>query len=289
MLFRSLDQNLRPLPAGVAGELFIGGDGLARGYRNRPELTAEKFISHPFKNGEKLYRTGDLARFMADGRVVHLGRLDHQVKLRGFRIELGEIESILDQHPAVQKNVVVARDAGRGGSDKILVGYVVPEPGQSPTVGELRRFLQAKLPDYMVPSAFMLMESLPLTPNGKVDRRALPAPDHERPQLESTFVAPRTPTEQKVAKIWTEVLSVERVGVHDNFFELGGYSLLAIQLISRIQKEFNIELPLQKLFEAPTVARVAEELGGEPIAEEKARRDPESIEQIGRASCRERV
>ena len=224
--FYILDKNLQPMPIGVPGELFIGGDGLARGYRNRPELTAEKFIPHPYsdKPGARLYCTGDLARYREDGRVVHLGRLDHQVKVRGFRIELGEIEAILDQHPAVQKNVVVARDAERGAGDNYLAAYTVAEPGTAPTVGELRRFLQEKLPDYMVPSAFVLMDALPLTSNGKVDRRALPESDQARLKLESAYVAPRTPTEQTLVDIWKELLKVEQVGVNDNFFELGGDS-----------------------------------------------------------------
>ena len=175
--FYILDKNLQLLPVGVPGELFIGGDGLARGYRNRTELTAKQFIPHPFSQepGARLYRTGDLARYLEDGRVVHLGRLDNQVKLRGFRIELGEIEAILDQHHAVQKSVVVASVAEGGAQDNFLAAYIVAEPGTEPKVGELRRFLQEKLPDYMVPSAFVQMDTLPLTPNGKVDRRALPA------------------------------------------------------------------------------------------------------------------
>jgi acyl-coenzyme A synthetase/AMP-(fatty) acid ligase len=243
----------------VPGELFIGGDGLARGYRNQPELTAEKFIPHPFsqKPSARLYRTGDLARYREDGQVVHLGRLDHQVKLRGFRIELGEIEAILDQHPAVQKNVIVARNADRGARDTYLAAYVVAEPGATPTVGELRRFLKKQLPDYMVPAAFVQMEALPLTPNGKVDRRALPEPDQARPKLESSYVAARTPMEQALVDIWKEVLKVEQIGVHDNFFELGGHSLRAIQMISQIGSTFKVEMPLQVLFEAPTVASVA--------------------------------
>ena len=205
--FYILDKNLQLLPVGVPGELFIGGDGLARGYRNRPELTAERFIPHPFsqKPGARLYRTGDLARYREDGQVVHLGRLDHQVKLRGFRIELGEIEAILDQHPAVQKNVVVARNADKGARDTYLAAYVVAEPGAAPTVGELRRFLQGQLPDYMVPAAFVQMEALPLTPNGKVDRRALPEPDQVRPKLESAYVAARTPTEQTLVDIFRPI------------------------------------------------------------------------------------
>jgi amino acid adenylation domain-containing protein len=274
--FYILDKNLQPVPVGVPGELLIGGDGLARGYRKRPELTEEKFILHPFsdKPGARLYRTGDLARYREDGRVVHLGRLDHQVKLRGFRIELGEIEAILDEHPAVQKNVVIARDTGGGAGNAYLAAYIVPKLGQTPTIGELRRFLQEKLPDYMIPSSFVLLAALPLTPNGKVDRRALPAPDQMRPKLESTFVAARTPTEETLVGIWREVLGVERVGIHDNFFELGGHSLRAIQIISRIQSAFDVELSLRALFSTPTVAGLAtaitqqktEQVDGEMLA-----------------------
>jgi amino acid adenylation domain-containing protein len=257
--FYILDRNLQPVPIGVPGELFIGGDGLARGYRNRPELTAEKFIPHPFSDepGARLYRTGDLARYREDGRVVHLGRLDHQVKVRGFRIELGEIEAILDQHPAVQKSVVMAREAKGGAGETYLAAYLVPNPGEAPAVGELRRFLQEKLPDYMVPSAFVEMDALPLTPNGKVDRRALPEPDQARLKLESTYVAARTPTEQTLVDIWKEVLKVEQVGVNDNFFELGGHSLLATQMIAKIENTFEVETSMRSLFDTPTVAGLA--------------------------------
>ena len=255
-----LDQNLHLLPPGIPGELFISGDGLARGYRNRPELTAEKFIPHPFsKSGARLYRTGDLAKYLTDGRVVHLGRLDNQVKLRGFRIELGEIETLLDQHPAVQTSVVVARDIGRGGADKILVGYVVPEPGQSPTVDELRRFLHLKLPNYMLPSTFVLMESLPLTPNGKIDRRALPPPETVRGRTPLMSRTP-TPLEADLCEIWREILGLEHVGLDEDFFEIGGNSLLVVHLMVVIEERHGIKLPLELLLEAPTVARLAEKL-----------------------------
>ena len=241
------------MPIGVPGELLIGGDGLARGYRNRPELTATRFIPHPFRTAGsvRVYRTGDLARYREDGRVVHLGRLDHQVKIRGFRIELGEIETLLDQHPSVHHGVVVARNQHEASA--YLAAYVVPEPGHETTAGELRRFLAGSLPDYMVPSAFVTMDALPLTPNGKVDRKALPAPDHARTALEGTPVEPRTPTEQALADIWKSLLDVERVGIHDNFFELGGQSLLALQMISRIHATLGIELSLHSLVEAATL------------------------------------
>jgi amino acid adenylation domain-containing protein len=257
--FFVVDKNLRLVPVGVPGELVIGGDGLARGYRNRPELTAERFISAPFsgKRGARVYRTGDRVRYRQDGQVVHLGRLDHQVKLRGFRVELGEIEAILGQHPAVRKNVVVARTGDGGSADTSLAAYVVAEPGATLTVGELRRFLQGHLPAYMIPAAFVPMEALPLTPNGKVDRRALPAPGPVRPELESAYVAARTPAEQALVDIWKEVLNAAQVGVHDNFFELGGHSLRAMQLMARVDSSFKVELPLRALLEAPTVAGLA--------------------------------
>ena len=253
-----LDRNLQPVPVGVSGELYIGGDSLARGYLNRPELTAEKFISNPFSDeaGTHLYKTGDLARYLPDGNIEFLGRLDHQVKIRGFRIELGEIEAVLSQHLAVQETVVIVREDTP--SDKRLVAYLVIKQEPFPTINELRSFLKEKLPDYMVPSAFMFLDALPLTPNGKVDRQALPAPDRVRPELESTFVAPRTPVEEVLAGIWAKVLGLEQVGIHDNFFELGGHSLLATQVISRLRDAFQVELPLRSLFEVPTVADLAE-------------------------------
>jgi amino acid adenylation domain-containing protein len=249
-----LDKYLNPVPIGVPGEIHIGGAGIARGYLNRPELTNQKFIPNPFSDepGQRLYKTGDLARYLSDGNIEFLGRLDHQVKIRGFRIELGELESTLLQHPSVREIAVIAREDIPG--DKRLVAYIVPNPEQTPTIDELRRFLKQKLPDYMVPGAFVLLDALPLTPNGKVDRRALPAPDQSRPDQSVTFVAPRTPIEQQLADIWAEVLRLEQVGVHDNFFEFGGHSLLATQVISRLRQAFGVELPVRTLFEAPTVA-----------------------------------
>ncbi|WP_445299506.1 amino acid adenylation domain-containing protein [Microcoleus sp. B3-A4] len=249
-----LDKYLSPVPIGVPGEIYIGGAGIARGYLNRPELTNQKFIPNPFsaEPGQRLYKTGDLARYLSDGNIEFLGRLDHQVKIRGFRIEQGEVESTLLQHPTVRETTVIAREDIPG--DKRLVAYVVPNPEQTPTIDELRRFLKQKLPDYMVPSAFVLLDALPLTPNGKVDRRALPAPDQSRPDQSVTFVAPRSPIEQQLVDIWAEVLRLEQVGIHDNFFELGGHSLLATQVISRLRQAFGVELPVRTLFEAPTVA-----------------------------------
>ena len=254
-----LDRYMQPTPIGVPGELCIGGAGVARGYLNRPELTEEKFVADPFSEepGARLYRTGDLARYLADGNIELLGRIDHQVKVRGFRIELGEIEAVLREHPALRDAVVLAREDVPG--EKRLVGYVVAAD-LLPTTGELRSFLQNKLPDYMIPGVFVYLQALPLTTNGKVDRRALPAPDTARPGLESAFVAPESGIEKTLAEIWRGVLGVEQVGIHDNFFDLGGHSLLAMQVVSRIRDAFEVSLPLIDLFEKPTVAGLAERI-----------------------------
>jgi len=251
-----LNNALRPLPIGVAGHLHIGGVSLARGYLNRPELTAEKFIPDPFsaEPGARMYKTGDLARYLPDGNIEFLGRVDHQVKIRGFRIELGEIEAALGQHPAVREAVVLAREDAPG--EKRLVAYVVAEAAAD----ELRRFLKDKLPDPMVPAVFVLLDTLPLLSNGKIDRRALPAPDRTRPELDKAFLAPRTPVEELLAEIWAQLLDLERVGVHDNFFDLGGHSLLATQAVSRMREAFQMEIPLRLLFEIPTVAGLAESI-----------------------------
>jgi len=254
-----LDEYSNPVPVGAPGQLFIGGAGLARGYWRRPELTAERFISNPFSEraGARLYRTGDLACYLSNGDIEFLGRLDHQVKLRGYRVELGEIEAVLSQHPVVREAVVVAREVNPG--DKRLVAYLVAREKSPPTLSGLREFLRAKLPEYMVPSAFVFLDSLPLTPNGKVDRRALPELDQSHSKLEAAaYVAPRTPVEEVLAGIWVRVLGVERVGMGENFFELGGHSLLATQVISQVREVFSIELPLRRLFETPTVAGLAE-------------------------------
>jgi amino acid adenylation domain-containing protein len=244
------------VPVGVAGELLIGGAGLARGYLNRPELTEEKFIPDPFSNQSdaRLYRTGDLARYLPDGKIELIGRIDNQVKIRGFRIELGEIEAVLAQHSAIREIAVIVREDIPG--DKRLVAYVVPQQEQ-PHSSDLRSFLQERLPNYMVPSAFVFLDTMPLTPNGKVDRRALPAPDASSLQLDAEFVPPSNPTEELLATIWAEVLGVERVGIHDNFFELGGHSLLATQVISQLNQAFSVELSLLHIFETPTVAGLA--------------------------------
>ena len=252
-----LDKYRIPVPVGVVGELYIGGDGVSCGYLNRPELNAEKFVPDVFtgKESSKLYRTGDLARYLPDGRIEFFGRADNQVKIRGFRIELGEIESVLAQHPAVQQAIAIVREDVL--ADKRLVAYLIPQKGNAPDANDLRTFAKTKLPDYMVPSRFVTMEQFPLTPNGKVDRKGLPAPDAARPAIEGTYIAPRTPVEEAVAGIWAEVLHLEQVGAHDEFFELGGHSLLATQVMSRIEKAFRVELPLRVLFESATVAGLA--------------------------------
>ncbi|MEG4242346.1 amino acid adenylation domain-containing protein [Microcoleus sp. MON2_D6] len=273
-----LDRYLMPVPVGVFGELHIGGAGLSRGYLNRPELTAEKFIPNPFAEdpthasfilnsssfilSERLYKTGDLARYLPDGNIEFMGRSDNQVKVRGFRIELGEIEAVLSQYPAVREAIALVREDNPG--DQRLVAYIVANSAlktqDSELINDLRSYLKQKLPQYMMPSAFVLLEAMPLTPNGKIDRRSLRAPDTNTAELESNFTEPRTPDEQLIAEIWAEVLGLERVGIHDNFFELGGHSLLATQAISRLREAFQIEVPLRSLFESPTVATVTESL-----------------------------
>jgi amino acid adenylation domain-containing protein len=259
-----LDQELRPVPIGVPGELHIGGVGLARGYLNRPNLTNEKFIPDPFssKPGARLYKTGDLACYRLDGSIEFLGRLDHQVKLRGFRIELGEIEAVLIQHPDVQETVVLVREDRPG--DKQLVAYVVPKYDRQPTTSELRDNLKGQLPEYMVPSVFMLLDALPLTPNGKVDRRALPAPEGLRPTLAAVYQAPCSEVERAIAKVWQEVLNLEKVGVNDNFFDLGGHSLLLVQVNHKLQELFNRELSIVELFQNSTISSLAQYLSREP-------------------------
>ncbi len=254
-----LDRYLQPVPIGVAGELHIGGAGLARGYLNRPELTTAKFIPNPWgtQPNSRLYKTGDLARYLPDGNIEYLGRIDNQVKIRGFRIELGEIETVLSQHGDIQSSVVIALEDTPG--DKRLVAYIIPQLKQTPITSELRQFLKTQLPEYMVPNAFVILDSLPLTPNGKVDRHALPAPELNS-GLSAKYIAPRTPVEEILTLIWAQVLKVPQVGIEDNFFELGGHSLLATQLISRIRTNFQVELPLRSLFAAPTVAELAQSI-----------------------------
>ncbi|MEH2000300.1 MAG: amino acid adenylation domain-containing protein [Nostoc sp.] len=251
-----LDSDLQPVPIGTPGELYIGGDGLARGYLNAKELTKERFIPHPFEEaeGSRLYKTGDLARFLPDGNIEFLGRIDHQVKVRGFRIELGEIEALLSQHPDVQQAVVIAREDIPG--DKRLVAYIVLNQIDA-SATTLKRFLQEKLPNYMVPAVFVILDSLPLTPNGKVDRQNLPACDRTRPDIEETFIAPRNFTEEILVGIWAELLGLEQIGIDDNFFNLGGHSLIAAQMLSRIREGFQVELFFHQIFANPTIAGLA--------------------------------
>jgi acyl carrier protein len=248
------------VPVGITAELYLGGAGLARGYLGRPELTAEKFIPDPFGRGARLYRTGDLARYLPDGNIEYLGRKDYQVKIRGFRIELGEIESALAEHPLVRDVAVLVREDTPHDipNDKRIVAYVVLNHECAKPADELRRMLKDKLPSFMIPSAFVVLESLPLTPNGKIDRKALPASDHARPDIEAAFTAPRTPIEEMIAAIWSQVLKLEKVGIHDNFFSLGGHSLLATQVAHRVRDTFNVALPLRLFFETPTIADLAD-------------------------------
>lgn len=254
--FYVLDAQLQPAPIGVPGELYIGGDGIAWGYLNRPELTAAVFIPDPFskKPGARLYKTGDLVRYLPDraANIEFFGRIDQQVKIRGYRVELGEVEAVLAEHEDVEQVVVAAREDIPG--VKQLVAYVVPAPGGNPQVSEMRRFAQRLLPDYMVPSAFMLLPALPLTATGKVDMRALPAPDQRRVDLERDYVAPENDLQRQLAAIWSDVLHMDRVGIHDNFFEIRGDSLLATQVVTRIRQSIHKTFTLRNFFEAPTVA-----------------------------------
>ena len=253
-----LDGHGQAVPVGVPGEIHIAGEGVSCGYLNRPELTAEKFIPDPFaaQPDAKMYRTGDLGRFLPDGRIEFQGRVDNQVKVRGYRIELGEIETVLGQHPGVQECVVMAREDVPG--DKRLVGYVVAAGGERAEAAELRAWVKQRLPEYMTPVAFVTLERFPLSPNGKVDRKQLPAPEYVRPELSRAYQGARTPAEEVIAGIWAEVLKLDQVGMEDDFFELGGHSLLATQVVSRIRQAFRVELPLRAMFEAPTVAGLAE-------------------------------
>jgi amino acid adenylation domain-containing protein len=296
-----LNSALQPVPVGVAGELHIGGIGVARGYLNRPALTAERFIPDPFSTiGARLYKTGDLVRYLPDGNIDYLGRLDHQVKVRGFRIELGEIETALAQHPRCDEAVVVARTdqpSAGGHADTRLVAYIVENkeqsteehervglrrevPGTEGLAAELRGYLRERLPEYMIPSAFVVLDELPLSANGKLDRKALPIPAQTRRDVTPQYVAPRTPIEAAIAKIWTEVLGVTPIGIHDSFFELGGHSLLAAQLIARIRTSFGQELPLRRLFETPTIAGLAQNIV--QTAQRSDQRPPQPIQVIAR-------
>lgn len=264
-----LDGRFEPAPVGVCGELYIAGAGLARCYLRHPELTAEKFLPAPFSNdlGARMFKTGDLARYHEDGTIEFLGRADHQVKIRGFRVELGEIEAALKSHPSVKNAVATLRQVSE--YNRILLGYVVPNAkhlavDHAKLSAELRSFLKAKLPDYMVPGAFVLLEELPLTPSGKIDRRSLPAPDGARPELEEARVAPRDDLEQRLARIWEKLLGVQSIGIRDNFFDLGGHSLLAVRLVSDIEKEVGQRIPLVSFFQGATIEYLAGLLRQDP-------------------------
>ena len=255
-----LDQHLSPVPIGVPGELHVGGVALARGYLKRPALTAQMFIPHPFCDvpGKRLYKTGDLARYLPDGNMMFIGRQDYQVKVRGFRIELGEIESVLIKHPLIKNGAVIAYDDAHG--IKQLIMYFVPKQNQAVTNHNLRQFLQAKLPAYMIPSIFMPLDDLPLTPNGKIDRKALPLPDLSSLASDDDFVAPRTQQEALLADIWQSVLGIDSISVHHNFFDLGGHSLLATQVISQIRQRLALDIPLRDLFEYPSIAKFSDHI-----------------------------
>ena len=265
-----LDGHLQPVPVGVAGELHIGGVQLAWGYLGRPQMTAERFIPNPFgaEPGARLYKTGDMVRYLPDGSIEFLGRQDHQVKLRGFRIELGEIESVLRQHPAVRDAIVLAREDVPG--DTRLAAYVVFKVGQLPSVGELRGYLQERLPDYMVPAAYVTLRAFPVNSSGKVDRRALPPPERGRSGHEAAFVRPRNGDEEALARIWANVLHLERIGVNDNFFDLGGHSLQAVQLISRSSVALGRKLSVRDIFVYPTIAKLLGALKDTPAVSRDA-------------------
>ena len=254
-----LDKHGNPLPIGVPGELYLGGPGVAQGYLNQPELTAERFVADPFTEGGRLYQTGDIVKYLPDGNIEFIGRADNQVKIRGFRIEPGEIEAVLCQHPSVTAAIAIVREDDKG--DKRLVAYLAADGSEvPPKPAELREFLHQRLPDYMVPSTFLVLEKLPLTATGKIDRRALPEPVLERES--AGFVAPRSETEKAVAEAWSEVLNVETIGVHDDFFQLGGHSLLATRIVSRLRNLFRIDISPRVFFENATVAAIAAYIDG---------------------------
>ncbi len=293
-----LDQELQPVPIGVPGELHIGGVGVARGYLNRPALTAQKFIPDPFsaEPGTRLYRTGDLARYLPDGKIEFLGRIDHQIKLRGFRIELSEIEAVLHQHPGVREALVLAREDEP--AQKRLVAYIIPATAQhdaqsdagrsetQSTTSELRAFLKERLPDYMVPAAFVLLDAFPLTPNGKVDRQALLAPDMARPELAVAYAPPRTEIERVIAAVWQSVLQTDKVGVHDNFFDLGGHSLLLLQVHDKFQQHLQQDVSILEMFEYPTVSSLAQYLDQRTHGVAPVEADPERDEALHKGKNR---
>jgi acyl-coenzyme A synthetase/AMP-(fatty) acid ligase/acyl carrier protein len=246
-----LDARLAPVPVGISGELYLGGVQLARGYHERPDLTAERFLPSPFATAERLYRTGDVARVRPDGAIVYLGRTDHQIKIRGFRIELGEIEARLRALDGVRDAIAIVREDTP--ANKRITGYVLPRDGVTLEPAALQDALRGSLPEYMIPSAFVVLDAFPQLPNGKVDRKALPAPE-ARPQA---FTAPTSPLEESLAAMFAEVLRLERIGIHDDFFALGGHSLLATQVVSRVRAQFEVEIAVRTLFENRTVAELA--------------------------------
>jgi amino acid adenylation domain-containing protein len=272
-----LDENLHPVPSGTVGEVYIGGASVARGYRHRPELTAERFISNPFSSTPdcRLYKTGDRARYLPDGEIDFCGRIDDQIKIRGFRIEPNEVVAALAKHPSVREGFVIARELATG--DKQLVAYVVLDPKAPPTHAALRNFLATQVPEYMIPASFVELESLPLNANGKIDRNAVPAPDPTNSLRDDAYVAPRTAIEQRLAAILVPLLNLDRVGVEDNFFLLGGHSLLGTQLIGRVRDAFGVELSLRTVFDASTIGELATEIEKlllaqiESMTEEEAR------------------
>ena len=280
-----LDEHLRQVPIGETGELYIGGRGLGKGYLNRPELTSERFIAHPFsdKPGARLYKTGDLAYFLPDGQIAFLGRADHQIKIRGYRIEPSEIVAVLNSHPAIQTSLVVAREDTPG--NKRLVAYIVLKPGAQISLGSLRDTLTAQLPEYMVPTAFVVLEALPLTPNGKIDRAALPAPDARNIVRDGQVSAPESALEERLASIVATLLNLETIGRDDNFFMLGGHSLLGTQIIARVSEAFGVDLSLRTLFEAPTIRQLSAEIERlivaklEMMSDDEAQRLLEQVQQ----------
>jgi acyl-coenzyme A synthetase/AMP-(fatty) acid ligase/acyl carrier protein len=259
-----VNEDLQLCPIGVAGELLIGGDGVGAGYLNNPGMTAAKFIANPFPEtyGSRVYRTGDLCRYLPDGNIQFLGRMDHQVKIRGCRIELSEIESALVKHDAIREVSVIVRNPDPGATaEPAIVAYFAPKNGVTPEASELRRFLREKLPEYMVPSAFVALEKFPLSPNGKVDRRALPVPAQQRADAGPQHTAPRNAIEKTLGEIWSSVLHLDQVGVNDNFFDLGGHSLLMVQLHARICEALKTDLSIIKLFQYPNIRALADFLG----------------------------
>src|SRR5262249_48330502 len=271
-----LDCHGEPVPIGVTGEIYIGGVQVARGYLNHPEQTGERFVPHPFSKdgGERLYQSGDLVRSGKDGNLEFVGRADHQVKIRGCRIEPGEVEAALGENPEIQEAAVVAHENIAG--EKRLGGYVVWREGAASDVRELRGYFRERLSEYMLPSALVALERLPLTPSGKLDRKMLPAPEGR--QEEAPYLAPRTPMEEMLVRVWAEVLRVERIGVHDNFFDLGGHSLIATSMISRVRSEIGIEMPLQSVFEAPTLEAFAGRILVMHLLSEQTNKLPDTVQ-----------